>query len=101
MRTVLILALCSSALSWGQVITGAITGSVRDASDAAMVGISVKLTNVDTGGTNEAISDATGRFQFLLLPPGRYEVQASSGGFKTFRRTGIVVETARSLDVPV
>ena len=84
-----------------QNITGTITGSVQDSTGAAIVGASVKLTNVGTGATQIAQSDSAGNFQFLLLPPGNYTVEATNAGFRTFRREGIIVEADRSLAVPV
>ncbi len=37
----------------------------------------------DTGAIQSATSDKDGRFNFLLLPPGRYELQASNTGSDT------------------
>ena len=84
-----------------QLITGSVTGSVQDPSGAAIVGATIKITNTGTGAAQAAASDGAGNFQFLLLPPGVYVLEASNPGFRTFRREGIVVETARSLAVPV
>jgi hypothetical protein len=92
--------------AWGppvyaQQITGSITGSVLDSSGASVVGASVRLTNTGTAFAQATMTDASGNFQFLLLQPGTYVVEASSPGFKTFRRDGIIVEADRSLAVPV
>src|SRR5579864_3336761 len=102
---VLILMLLVVA-AWGspvyaQQITGSITGSVSDSSGATVVGASVKLTNTGTAFAQNATTDQAGNFQFLLLQPGTYVVEASNPGFKTFRRDGIIVEADRSLAVPV
>src|SRR5579863_4399993 len=87
--------------AYAQQITGSITGSVVDSSGATVVGASVKLTNTGTAFAQTATTDQAGNFQFLLLQPGTYVVEASSAGFKTFRRDGIIVEADRSLAVPV
>ena len=96
----LVLAAWGSAV-YAQQITGSITGSVLDSSGASMVGASVRLTNTGTAFTQTTTTDSSGNFQFLLLQPGTYVVEASSPGFKTFRRDGIIVEADRSLAVPV
>jgi hypothetical protein len=95
------LILAGSPYALAQLNTGTVTGSVQDTSGAAIVGASIKLTNTGTGVSQTAESDASGNFQFLLLPSGVYVVDASHSGFKAFRRDGIIVETARSLAVPV
>src|ERR1019366_6093783 len=84
----------------GQQITGTITGSVQDPSGATIVGASVRLTNTGTGATQASTSDSAGNFQFLLLPPGSYSLEAQAQGFKTFRRDGLIVESDRSMAVP-
>lgn len=84
-----------------QQVTGTITGTVTDRSGAVIAGAQLKLTNPATGLVRTAESDASGNFRFLLLPVGVYTLEASSPGFKAFRREGIVVEADRSLAVPV
>src|SRR5882672_9696637 len=90
-----------SATAFGQVTSGSVTGSVQDPTAAAVVGVSVKLINTGTSATRTTTSDSSGNFQFLLVPPGVYVLEATSPGFRTFRRDGIVVEADRSLAVPV
>jgi hypothetical protein len=97
----LMMVLTCGSFVYAQQITGSITGSVVDTSGATVVGASVKLTNTGTAFAQTATTDQAGNFQFLLLQPGTYVVEASSAGFKTFRRDGIIVEADRSLAVPV
>jgi hypothetical protein len=78
-----------------------ITGSVFDASGASIPGVTVRLTNTGTGNVANVVSDSSANFQFLLLPPGNYLVEAAHPGFKAFRRDGIVVTADRSLAIPV
>src|SRR5436309_8336140 len=87
--------------SFAQQITGSITGAVTDPTGAAVTGAAVKLTNTETGAIQNATSDESGNFRFLLLPPGNYSLQVTTSGFKSFRREGIIVEVDRSLAVPV
>src|SRR5579871_31282 len=96
-----LLAMLGSFPASAQVITGSITGSVVDASDSVVVGAKVTLTNNGTSQTQATPSDASGNFRFLLLPPGKYSIEGSLAGFKTFKREGIIVEADRSLGVPI
>jgi hypothetical protein len=99
-RLFVVAAWCVTA-AWAQIITGSVTGSVRDSSAAAIPGTAVKLTNSGTGAVQQVSTDEAGNFRFLLLPVGVYSVEVSGTGFKTFRREGIIVEADRSLAVPV
>ena len=63
--------------------TGALTGVAFDPTGGALPGVIVRLDNQDTGASTSITSDNEGRFSFLLVSPGRYEVQASKTGFDT------------------
>ncbi len=99
---ILTLALCCYGFSVNaQTITGSVTGTLSDSSGSVIPNADVTLTNTGTGLVQRTKVDATGTFRFLLLQPGTYTIEAGSKGFKTFRREGLIVETARSLGVPV
>ncbi len=84
--------------------TGALTGTVTDASGGVVSGATVTLTSA-TGQVRTATTDANGSYKFGLLPPGNYSVAFSDTGFKTSQVPSIsvnVTETAvlnRSLEV--
>ncbi len=60
--------------------TGALSGVALDPTGAVLPGAAVRLADQDTGAIQSAISDKDGRFNFLLLPPGKYQLQASKSG---------------------
>ena len=60
--------------------TGALTGVALDPTGAVLTGAVVRLANQDTGAIQSATSDEDGRFNFVLLPPGKYELEASKTG---------------------
>src|SRR5713226_2107133 len=93
--------LLSVSAGLAQQITGSITGTVADPSGASVAGAAVKLTNMGTGAVQASTSNSSGDFRFLLLPPGNYTLEATVGGFKTFRQERIIVEVDRSVAVPV
>src|SRR5580698_1898999 len=60
--------------------TGALTGVTIDPTGAALPDVVVRLANRDTATTRLAPVDKEGRFGFLLLPPGWYEIHAEKTG---------------------
>src|SRR3569833_4157510 len=76
-------------------ISGDISGTVMDASGAAVPNAQVTITNLDNNLQKVSTTDPSGNFRVPLLPPGRYKVSATSTGFST--ATTNVGETAREV----
>lgn len=56
-------------------------GTVRDQSDRAVPDATLVLVNTASTAKYEITSNATGRFQFVGLPPGSYKLAVSRMGF--------------------
>ncbi len=61
--------------------TSAIVGQVTDATNAALPGATVTVTNQETRLKRTAQTDDSGRFSFLQLKPGAYSVKVEAQGF--------------------
>jgi hypothetical protein len=70
------------APSFGQEYRGTITGTVTDATGAAVPKAEVEARNVDTAAVVKAQSNDTGAYTIPFLLPGKYTVTATAGGFK-------------------
>jgi hypothetical protein len=78
-----VIALLLPSALWAQsTTTGAISGTVTDASGAVMPGIAVTLKSVDKGFTQATKTNAQGAYQFPLLEPGTYSINVVAAGFK-------------------
>jgi hypothetical protein len=76
-------------------------GKVTDSSGAAVPKVAVTITNVDTGETRTATTDAAGDWEARFLTLGTYRVVFELSGFKTMRRDGITVSAAEMAAVNV
>jgi hypothetical protein len=77
--------------------TGAIDGSVQDASGAVVANAEVKIINQDTGTVTRATkTDATGSFTATLLPVGSYTVNITSAGFREAKIPDITVRVTET-----
>src|SRR5713226_8026266 len=82
--------------SRGQTTNGTILGVVSDESAARMPGVTVTITNRETGISRKVVTDEAGRYRASVLPLGDYEVRAELAGFKTAVRQGIQLTVAES-----
>jgi hypothetical protein len=76
--TMVTYVLFSSHVCGQTTSTGALNGLVLDPSGAVLPGTVVILTHHTTRETYSGASSGDGSFGFLLLPPGDYEVQATT-----------------------
>jgi outer membrane receptor protein involved in Fe transport len=76
-------------------ITATISGAVQDESGAVLPGVTVTLTNVDTGVSRSVVTGDTGRYSAPQLPIGNYRVQAELTGFQTAVHTGLLLTVGR------
>lgn len=74
-----------------QQATAQITGTIRDASHAVVVGAKVTLTNTDTNVSRSEMSNKDGDYLFTLIPIGNYELSVQHTGFNKYVRTGITL----------
>ena len=71
--------------------TGAITGTISDASGGALGGVAVEGRHLATGLTRTVTSGGDGRFIMAALPVGIYEVHAQRPGFKPLTLSAVQV----------
>jgi hypothetical protein len=97
---VLGLSLLMAVSAWAQGgANGAISGTVQDASGAAVSGAKVDIINEATGeSVRQTTADSAGLFNVSLLPAGSYTVEVTASGFATTKFPGVIVsitETTR------
>ncbi|MGB2714927.1 MAG: carboxypeptidase-like regulatory domain-containing protein, partial [Vicinamibacterales bacterium] len=71
--------------------TGSLTGVITDAQGGVLPGAAVLATHTPTGTTYDGVTDAQGRYSFLNVRVGPYNVTVSMGGFKPETQLGIDV----------
>lgn len=84
--------------AYGQGLTGAIEGIVRDDTGGVLPGVTVTLSSPGlVGGSQVRVTEADGRFRFTLLPPGTYSVVFELAGFQRVERAGLAVSPDRTI----
>ena len=99
-------ALCGVALlaslagpAAAQETTGTIQGVVQDQSGAVLPGATVVVKHVQTGGTQEVVSNENGRYTVSYLRPGTYEVTFNVSGFQPVTAKAVELHVNDRLEV--
>ena len=86
-----LLVFISFGVTFAQSSTGSISGTVSDERQAVVAGATVTVRNVETGLSRTATVDSSGRYNFVNLPVGSYELSVESPNFAKYVQTGIVL----------
>jgi len=79
-----------------------IAGVVKDASGAVLPGVSVEATSsVLTEKVRAVVSDGTGQYRIVELPPGTYTVTFTLQGFNVVKREGLVLTGALTANIDI
>jgi hypothetical protein len=94
--SVLLLLLTSSIASAQQGSTAQISGTVKDTQGGVIPGADVTATQIETGFKRTVVTDSTGAYTLTNLPIGPYKLDGTLAGFKSYSRTGIVLQVNAS-----
>ncbi|HXL23388.1 MAG TPA: carboxypeptidase regulatory-like domain-containing protein [Candidatus Dormibacteraeota bacterium] len=86
---------CSSVFGQGSG-TGALAGTITDATGGAISGASVQLTSKTTGEVRTVSTASIGSYSLPSLPPGAYSVSVSKDGFKTLTISQVEITIAET-----
>jgi len=78
-----------------------VVGTVTDTSGAVVPKVSINITNLDTGLATTLVSGQDGQYVAPDLAIGHYKLVASAQGFKSYEKSGIVLQVGDRLRVDV
>src|ERR1700730_9648509 len=87
--------------SMAQIQNGQFTGTVSDASGAALAGAKVSITNQATNLSFTTTTNGTGVYTARELPVGVYKIAVEASGFKTFTDVGVTLDPGATARVDV
>src|ERR1035441_10284321 len=92
-----LMALVSASLASAQSGNSTISGSVRDASEAAIPTARMKITNVETGVQLETVTNSAGLYRAGSLVPGSYRIETDAVGFDRLTRGPVTLQVSQTL----
>ena len=89
-----VFVLLSATPALGQRATATLRGTATDVTGSILPGVTVTVTNTETGLVRTTVTNDAGVYFVAELPVGRYDVSAELTGFKTASRTGVTLRVA-------
>jgi hypothetical protein len=88
-----------TAAAEAQQQLGAIQGTIIDQTKALLPGVTVTVTNLNTGITRTATTNEAGVYRVPSLDPGVYKVQAQLQGFRSAVQSDLTLSVGATLGV--
>ena len=79
--------------------TAQLGGKITDAQGGALPGVTIVITNEESGVVRETISTREGSYFAAQMVPGRYRISAKLEGFKALDRRGITLTVGETAAV--
>ena len=98
---ILTLGIASSAFAQSTAINGTIEGTIKDEQGSLLPGVTVTVTNIDTGDSRVVVTNERGLYRAPLLSLGTYRVGAELQGFKKFEQTGVTLRAGQTAVIDV
>jgi hypothetical protein len=86
-----LILLLTAGAAWAQG-TAQLSGTVRDESGAVLPGVTVTVTQTNTGLVRTTVTNETGGYLLTNLPTGPYRLEVMLQGFRPYVQTGIVLQ---------
>jgi len=94
--------LCLLVFGWAatapaQVNTATLSGTVSDPQGLPVKGAKVTMTNAGTGAQRTSVTDDSGRYNLVGLPPGQYKMTVDGGAnFSVYENASVVLTVGES-----
>ncbi|HEX3875861.1 MAG TPA: TonB-dependent receptor, partial [Bryobacteraceae bacterium] len=90
-----------SSISYAQIRSATITGTVKDASGALVPEAPIVVTQQETGAVTTVKTTAAGEYTAPYLAAGTYTVAVTAPGFAAYKQTGVSLEVNQTVRVDV
>lgn len=107
MRRVIRLGICllvvlNTSAFFAEAQSGSsLRGYVKDGQGGVLPGVTVTATSANLITPSTGVTDETGYYRLINLPPGEYTVAAELAGFRSSQRQGIVLRAAVNFQVDI
>jgi Carboxypeptidase regulatory-like domain len=93
--------LCLADIASGQSTGATLQGTISDPQRALLPGVTVIISNVETGLSRTIVTDERGWYRAPALPPGRYDLRAELQGFGSVVRSGLTLTIGQEATINI
>jgi hypothetical protein len=90
----------SPLLSFGQQLTGTLTGTTMDTTGAVVPNAKVTMRNEQSNDIRTTVSNEGGHFSITAIQPGTYTIMVEATGFKQWKQSGIAFSQGDNRTLP-
>lgn len=99
---ILILSCALTSITFAQGRqTGSISGSVFDNENNPLPGCTVTLSGPAMMGSMSYVTSEVGKFRFVSLSPGEYDIKVELPGFRTYIKKGLRVSVGKTTEADI
>src|SRR5207253_1268749 len=91
-RLAVLFCLVCPTFVFAQSTAGRIVGRVADPSGAVLSNVKVTVVDEATGSTREALTNDSGDYTMIEVPPGSYRVEFEERGFKKNVQKNVIIQ---------
>src|SRR6185369_6420847 len=96
---VLLAAAMAANSAFAQANNGSVSGVVQDSSKALIPGVTITLTNTQTGVVDSRLTNESGAYSFPSVLPGTYKLTGDLTGFRQAVQSAITVGTTAQIRI--
>ena len=96
-----LIVLMAVSLAPGQILTGTLTGTVTDTSDAIVPNAAVTAMTITRASSTRRKPNTTGEYTFTSLPNSTYKLTVEFPGFSKAEVNNIHVDVSQTSHIPV
>jgi hypothetical protein len=94
----LVFALSANS-AYAQANNASVGGVVQDSTKALIPGVTITLTNTNTGVVDTKLTNESGAYNFPSVPPGPYKISADLTGFRSAIQNNVQLGTAAQVRI--
>ena len=96
---ILLCILSTVTLSFGQMATTSLRGTIKDPSGALVPGAKITITDKSTGKETSVVADSAGQYTFAQILPAKYDITVTAIGFgKQTKSAELLVNQPATID---
>src|SRR5215468_6713787 len=99
--TFLVFAIAPALLAQSTSTGAQLSGTILDPKGAVVAGANVMLRSNASALERSSVSDSSGVYRFLLVPPGQYTLSVEAPGFGKLTNTGVVLTVGEIANLPI